>query len=429
MKKLLFCVVFIFMMGLTGCSKIVAPSAEDLLNGSLVNDSKDYFSYNISYSIDLLLDLDMIIEKADFTELDNKGIMPVSISADMSYLGNSKITNIRGSRQMTYPDKIVKKSLNNWYQTEDEGTTVYQGVDNQWSKVTTDEKFDWFLNFDEITLVGVSMGDVSMSDTRYNVSATIDWYGLNKILHLDNSIDEFKKYGVDFDNVIFRLSFEYDVDTYKLRSLEVTLDSDVDMTGRSLIFDGFVLHVYPDYPSEMPELIIPSDVLESVDEIAEEETIEVDNTIRVNMMIDNPDGYSGESFMAKVRDYFSLSDVDCRTFTDYDMASSAYRGEGYSLKLSIQVFRGSATAEGYMPDVNEEFYMNYLSEYFGGEIVNKSEKDKIYVYSVSKFNPVEVHMRSGNAVISITGSTDEGVSPDVMFERINGFIEFLERQE
>ena len=38
-----------------------------------------------------------------------------------------------------------------------------------------------------------------------------------------------------------------------------------------------------------------------------------------------------------------------------------------------------------MLDVNEEFYMNYLSEYFEGEVVNKSEGEKIYVYSVGKF--------------------------------------------
>ena len=37
-------------------------------------------------------------------------------------------------------------------------------------------------------------------------------------------------------------------------------------------------------------------------------------------------------------------------------------------------------------------------------------------------------MKSGNAVISITGSTDEGVSSDAMFEKINGFIELLESE-
>ena len=370
----------------------------------------------------------MIIDKAQFTELDSKGILPVSVSSDMSYYGNAELANVRGFRQVTYPEQSTKKILNSWYVKDSGRTVVYESVDNNWNKIFTDEVFDWFLNFSYSDLSNVVLQDTSLSDVRYVVTAKIDWYGLNNILHLDDSVDDFKDIGVDLNDVVFALKFEYDTETYKLRSLEVTLDSSVDMTGRSLIFDGFVLNFYPDYPDDISDLELPDDIVASCEEESEVIETEVDNTIKINMMAVNSDGISGEVFMSKVRDYFSLSDVECRTFAEYDIASTSYKDDGYSLKLGIQVFRGSKTAEEHMLDVNEEFYMNYLSEYFEGEVVNKSEGEKIYVYSVGKFNPVEIHMKSGNAVISITGSTDEGVSSDAMFEKINGFIELLESE-
>lgn len=427
MKRFLFCIVFMVFC-LTGCSNIATPSVQDLVDGVLVEDSQDCFSYNMSYNIDLLLDLDMIIDKAQFTELDSKGILPVSVSSDMSYYGNAELANVRGFRQVTYPEQSTKKILNSWYVKDSGRTVVYESVDNNWNKIFTDEVFDWFLNFSYSDLSNVVLQDTSLSDVRYVVTAKIDWYGLNNILHLDDSVDDFKDIGVDLNDVVFALKFEYDTETYKLRSLEVTLDSSVDMTGRSLIFDGFVLNLYPDYPDDISDLELPDDIVASCEEESEVIETEVDNTIKINMMAVNPDGISGEVFMSKVRDYFSLSDVECRTFAEYDIASTSYKDDGYSLKLGIQVFRGSKTAEEYMLDANEEFYMNYLSEYFEGEVVNKSEGEKIYVYSVGKFNPVEIHMKSGNAVISITGSTDEGVSSDEMFEKINGFIELLESE-
>ena len=61
----------------------------------------------------------------------------------------------------------------------------------------------------------------------------------------------------------------------------------MDMTGRSLIFDGFVLNFYPDYPDDISDLELPDDIVASCEEESEVIETEVDNTIKINMMAVN----------------------------------------------------------------------------------------------------------------------------------------------
>lgn len=417
---------------LTGCTSVVQPSADELLNGSFIKDNIVCYSYSVSMNIDMLIDLGMLIDKADFKELKYDDILPVSIQSELTYNGNDGVSNIKGTVKKVYPDETKSESMNKWYEAFGSGTVVYTQTDINYEKEFVEQKFQGLFGVDTDSLVSVSLRDTSINSNSYIIDAKIDWYGLNKMFHLDDSIDYLREYGINFDDIIFDLELIYNKDDYTLNSINVCLNSDMQMKNRSLIFDGFKLSIYADYSTDYKELSIPDEVIDSHVEV-EDETLTAqtdvitENTIKLDMMTSNENGYNGVDFMSKVREYFGLSDVKCTSLPEYDTAVSTFNAEDYSLTLSIQIFRGNNSAEDFMVEVNEEFYMNYLSEYFGGDIINKSEDGKIYVYSVSKYNPVEIHILDGNAIISIVGSTDEDKPSDTMFSKIDGFIEFIER--
>jgi len=343
---------------MTGCSFEKQPTAEELIAGGFSSDMQ-------------AMKADMVLEFAATAPMDEMGTdtkmtLEMNMEAEMETDSNTSLMS--GNAEIGILGMQIEQEMKQYTQTDGNEKTVYNysSEDNMWTYGTEDidgsESSMKKLNpemFSEITLE-----KSKKEDTEYFVDAKISAKDMAALSNMDVSeMLSITGESLDYDELVFDVSFVFDKETKHLTSYKLELD-EYEKDGVSI--DSFVL-IIQNIKFSNDNVEIPADVIR--------EAVNYDEAYNADVLEDEPEdgnayvggefSYSGSVDMsnAEVHSYGESGTSSSAAFeTEIEDVDSMHAG-------SEEIPENQTIMEG----MAETEYMTMAEQFFGRESVLNSE--------------------------------------------------------